>query len=193
MRQTKLLLIAALSLFGSVVNAQDTYLKPGQNRPTEMWTPLANTSNTYYGIILPVASPTNFGVQIDTVTNASTITLQVASLKAGKVAIDTFTPSPLVGGGRIKMTASVWKCTGTGTVVLTFVSGTTPDKMTQISGSTVYTLNPTSLTVPVITTYVGDKYDRYYGYTLTGVGTQSASTQGSIYYIKSNYITWTGN
>lgn len=183
--------ILALSLFGSATssNAQ-AYLKPGKNSPIEIWSQMWNTSNTYYGTILPAAAPTNLGAQYDTVVNTGTVVLQMAKFAKGAVAVDTFTPYPLNGTGNIVVFAEVGKSTGTPSVVCTLLSGVSSLNMAPVPGATVYTVTPTTTqnvcwNIP--------KNARHYAVSFTGSATSTASLRSWFYFQQSNFISWGGN
>lgn len=161
------------------------------NNQLEAESQLWYTGNVYFN----TPTSANLGQQLDTVTNTATLNLYSSQFffnyKQSVVNADTALPAPVGGGtgwGAITLTSQVYKCTGTPTVTVTPISSSDGIVWAQIPGTTVATVVPTSLTIPLITKFsITTVTDRYYGLQITGSGSSTISTRGW-YYLRRPYV-----
>lgn len=174
---------------------------------TQMWNPLSFYYNT-------VTSPSQLGVQLDTVVNVATLNLESSTFFIGTngnpaqfvypgstkgisafVNTDTVIVSAVDGWGQLTLTNATYKCTGTDTVVLTPISSSDGVIWVPIPGATAgstlaVTIEPTSLTVPVVTKWLFiTKPDKYVGIQVSNQKTSSTiSTRCWLYFLKPQTI-----
>lgn len=158
---------------------QMTSLSPSPAQMSlQQWCQMWGSASVYYNTV----TSSNYGSQIDTITNTGTLRLLISSHSSGTVNADTFLPKPIEGTGPISFTIHALKCTGTATITATPASSIDGVTWIPLSGVTTYSLVPTSTTVPVACKFdVTTTTDRYYSVLLTGVGTQTSSAKGYFY------------
>lgn len=175
-------LLLVLAIMGTICFS--SYLKPGNSGMIENWAQMLNTSNSYYG-----TWAANNGNLIDTVVNTGTIDLVVAKRQKGVSQTDTFTADHINGIGTISLTAVVLKCTGSPTVICTPEESLDGINYAAIPGATVYTISPTSTTVPIVVKWPGlGKYDRHYDVHLSGSTSSTFSVQAQYYFQANSYL-----
>lgn len=174
---------------------------------TQMWSPASFYYNT-------VTAGSQLGVQIDTIVNVATLNLESSTFFfssngnpaiyvlpgsskgiSATVNIDTVIVSAIDGSGQLTLTNATYKCTGTDTVTLTPISSSDGVIWGAIPGATAgstlaVTIEPTSLTVPVITKWtLVNKPDKYVGIMVSNLKTSSTvSTRSWMYFLKPQTI-----
>lgn len=143
-----LAMLLGASLFGQVKGGNPNrplYLHTvtiGYEQYGQMWNP----ANTYYNT--PTSS--NLGIQKDTVVASATTNIGICGFYTGYVNTDTFDYVGLNGSGTLDFYSSTLRAgVLTPTVTATLQSSLDGVKWASVPAATVFTLSPTSLTVPV--------------------------------------------
>lgn len=154
-------------------------------------TPYGNKNESYSQMWLlgnnyfQTATPANLGTQLDTVVNTATVNLTTSKhqFTGNYQGLDTVLTYPVTGTGAITLTASVLKCTGSPTVTVTPQMSPDGVNWTTIPGAVTATVVPTSLTIPVTTSfYYRDKQEKYMRLSYTGSGSSTVSIQAFFYF-----------
>lgn len=192
-------LIGLLFLASCVPAMAQTYAVPYTNS-FEAYSQMWNTSNVYRNVpYFTSSTSTNLGSQKDTLSGTTAINLVTAQLYPGfarsSVNADTFLPAPVNGYGQITLKVLALKVTGTDTVTLTPISSPDGINWFAVQGVTPVKLMPTSLTVPVGTSFDfsvygtnGGKLDPYWGVTCAGNATTTQSVQAWYYFQRPTII-----
>lgn len=192
------ILLLVLSAFASPppVYAQGSAV-PFYNK-LEAYGQFINLGNTYYGTI---SSSSGLGVQKDTATNTTKLTLSTAALNytigniqfgdyPPVVNVDSFTLDNVTGKGNFNIVAQGLLCTGSPTVTVTpQMSLNGVNGWVQIPGTTVQTVVPTSLTDAsgsTVSWLLNDKPANYIRLVMLGTGSSTTSWQ-SYWYFHSNF------
>ena len=193
-----LLMIVMISTAATVI-AQPTSVswpqrKPFSNLPTEMYSQMWNIASTnwYFGTVTinggsKTPTGSNLGRQLDT--SANSLSLAYSQLTSGTVNEDTAIAQSLPGYGNVILTASLYSVTGTPTVTVTPMSSSDGWIWSQIPGTTIATLTPTTSSTTTSTSATV-KYslpaiqctDRFVELLITGDGTNSYSARAHVYW-----------